>query len=151
MWDGDGGVGFDEVEEHLRANVFEQVLDGVADEVVAHDLGAVRGEKTFKGGDVVALIGADEGAHGGDVGIVSVWFDLLRVKGIHRALHEHVGQDEVFEALHPTLASGFVVGLEGFEKISRRELPLALRHVHLSSALSNDARDARMGNGRGDL
>ena len=33
MWDGDGGVGFDEVEEHLRANVFEQVLDGVADEV----------------------------------------------------------------------------------------------------------------------
>jgi hypothetical protein len=44
--------------------------------------------------------------------VLLVWLGLLRIEGVHLALHEHVGQHHVLEALHATHVARLVVVLE---------------------------------------
>lgn len=66
---------------------------------------------------------------------------FLGIKRVDLGLHEHVGEHEVFEAGNALRRTGFVVTLEGFEKVRLRLSPLFLAHVHFTTALANNALD----------
>ena len=137
--DRDSGVRLDESQEDLGADVLQEILDVIANEVVAHDLLAMRLEELLECRDIVSLIRANERSHDGDFFILAKRFHLLRVERVDFALHEHVCQNQIFQALYASIATGFVVRFERFEKIRRRVFPVALYHVHLPTALSNNA------------
>mmetsp|Transcript_37145 Transcript_37145/g.116912 ORF Transcript_37145/g.116912 Transcript_37145/m.116912 type:complete len:233 (+) Transcript_37145:46-744(+) len=143
----DARVGPDQLEQHLRADVLEQVLDVVLDEGVVHDGALVGAQDLLELQDLVALVRPHQVGHGQDLGVVLVRLGLLGVERVDLRLHEHVGEHEVLEALDAPLVPCLIVVLERLEEVRRRVVPHALRHVHLAPALADDPHDAGVGDG----
>mmetsp|Transcript_6199 Transcript_6199/g.18622 ORF Transcript_6199/g.18622 Transcript_6199/m.18622 type:complete len:271 (+) Transcript_6199:155-967(+) len=147
----DARVRLDDAQQDLRADVLEQVVEVHLDECVAHDGRVVALEDALELADLVVHVRGEQVGHREDLGVVLVRLGLLRVEGRDVRVHEHVGEDEVLEALDPPPHPGLVVVLEGVEKVVARRLPLAERHVHLAAALSDHAHDLGVGDSRLDL
>ena len=67
----------------------------------------------LKAEDVVLLVGGHQVGHGQHFGVLLVGGSLLRIKGIHCALHQHCRQHQVLEALYPPHRARLIIALEG--------------------------------------
>ena len=109
--DVDPGVGLDQLDQHLGADVAQQVLDVLPDEGVLHDGLPVllkyfyhslkyfhlrshsHLEYLLEVIDIIVLISVDQVGHGEDLHVILVGLGLLRVEGVDAGLHQHVGKD----------------------------------------------------------
>mmetsp|Transcript_58376 Transcript_58376/g.133956 ORF Transcript_58376/g.133956 Transcript_58376/m.133956 type:complete len:410 (+) Transcript_58376:422-1651(+) len=149
--DADARVRLDHLEQHLRSDVLEQVLNVHLDVGVAHNRARVLLEDPLELSDLVAHVRRDQIGHRHNLGVVLVRLRLLRIERVDVRIHEHVGEDEVLEALHSPCDTRLVVILERLKKVVPRLFPLALRHVHLATTLSDHAHDLGMRYGGLDL
>ena len=103
--DVDPGVGLDQLDQHLGADVAQQVLDVLPDKGVLHDGLPVllqyfchslkyfhlRShsylEYLLEVIDIIVLISVDQVGHGEDLHVILVGFGLLRVEGVDAGLH----------------------------------------------------------------
>ena len=109
--DVDPGVGLDQLDQHLGADVAQQVLDVLPDEGVLHDGLSIllkyfyhslkyfhlryhsHLEYLLEVIDIIVLISVDQVGHGEDLHVILVGLGLLRVEGVDAGLHQHVGKD----------------------------------------------------------
>ena len=109
--DVDPSVGLDQLDQHLGADVAQQVLDVLTDEGVLHDglpillkyfyhslkyfhlLYHSHLEYLLEVIDIIVLISVDQVGHGEDLHVILVGLGLLRVEGVDAGLHQHVGKD----------------------------------------------------------
>mmetsp|Transcript_11885 Transcript_11885/g.30096 ORF Transcript_11885/g.30096 Transcript_11885/m.30096 type:complete len:360 (-) Transcript_11885:417-1496(-) len=145
-WEPDSGVWLDEFEEDLGPDVFQEVLDVVADERVVHDGLAVVPQHFLELADAVLLVRRDQIRHGQHLWVVLVGLGLLRIKRVHLRLHQHIRKHQILEALDSSADGGLVVSLEGLEEVGGGALKGALAHVHLPPALPDHPEDPRVRN-----
>lgn len=62
--------------------------------------------------DVVLLVCIDQVGHSQHLPIVLVRLGLLSIKGVHAALHQHVGQHQILETLYSPHRTSFIVVFE---------------------------------------
>lgn len=143
------GVWGDELDDALGAHVAGHFVDIFGDERVGEDVLVVLEDGLVRV-DVVSLVGVDELGHGGDAGVALVWFGLLGLEGVDVGAHEHDGEEEVLEDLDALEGAGLVVVVEGLEEVLVGVGPVFFAHVHLAAALSDNAHDLGVGDGRLD-
>ena len=138
-------VGRDELEDSLGAHVARDFVDVLCNERVREEVLVVV-EHSLVLVDVVSLVGVDQVCHGSNTGVVLVRFRLLGFEWVDVGLHQHGGEDEVFEDLDSLQRTGLIVVAERFEEIALRILPVLLAHMHLPSTFSDNAHDLWMRN-----
>lgn len=62
--------------------------------------------------NVVLLISIDQVGHGQHLPIILVGLGLLGIEGVHIALHQHVGQNQILEALDASHCASLIIVLE---------------------------------------
>ena len=101
--------------EHLLAHSIEFMLELVL--LVSIILSMFRllvgAQYLLKLHDVVILVGIDQVGHGQYLPVILVGLGLLSIKGIHAALHQHVGQYQILQTLNTPHCTSLIVVLEG--------------------------------------
>lgn len=83
--DTDAGIGPDEFHQHLRADVAQQVLDMLPDELIFHDRSAILPKDALEAVDVVVLVGRHKVCHRQDLRVVLIGLGFLLKEKLNSA------------------------------------------------------------------
>mmetsp|Transcript_45402 Transcript_45402/g.131449 ORF Transcript_45402/g.131449 Transcript_45402/m.131449 type:complete len:336 (-) Transcript_45402:518-1525(-) len=145
----DAAVWLDDILQHLKADVPQEVLQVGPDERIREDPVRRVRQQLVDGLNVVLLVCRAQTRHGTNLRVILVDLRLPGVERVDGRQSEHVREHDVLEhGLCPRGVPSLLVVLECLKKLVVCGFPLLLAHVHLPSALADDSDVSRVRDGR---